>query len=154
MAVNSANGSRFSIGTTLACANLADYQSDVFTAVGEVEDLGEFGDESAEIVFTSLADGRVRKFKGPRNAGTVNVTCGDDPNNVGQDAMVVAEASTLDYNFRVEFNDAPTVSGTPSVHYFSGKVMSKKHNVGNASNIIKRMFAVGINSQIFSVDAA
>lgn len=152
MAINTASGSQFSIGTTLAATTISGFEADVYVPVGEVEDLGEFGDASAEVTFTSLLDARVRKAKGPRDAGSVTVTCADDPLDVGQDNMILAEASTLDYNFKVEFNDPLSVSGTPSIHYFKGKVMSKRFNVGNASNIVRRVFVVGINSEILSVN--
>jgi hypothetical protein len=151
--ISGASGSRFFIATTTAVpADLAAYQALVWTEVGEVEDLGEFGDESESITFTSLADARTRKLKGPRDAGTMNVVVGDDMLDTGQIAMEAAEASPIDFNFKVELNDAITVAGDPSEHYFRGKVMSKRRNVGNASNVIRRTFTVGVNSEILSTD--
>lgn len=152
MTINAAGGSRLFLGTTVAATSIPEFEADTYTEVGEVEDLGEFGDESAEITFTSLKDARVRKLKGPKNAGTIAVVCGDDPLDTGQDAMIAAEASSLDFNFRVELNDPVTLSGTPSVSYFRGKVMSKRLNVGNVSNVVRRTFNVGINSQIYEVN--
>lgn len=159
MTINAAGGSKLYLGTTLAIntnqlnpAVVAEFESDSYIEVGEVEDLGEFGDESAEIDFTALRDARVRKLKGPKNAGTIAVVAGDDPLDGGQDAMIAAEASNLDFNFKVELNDAVSLSGTPSVHYFRGKVMSKRLNVGNVSNVVRRTFNVGINSAIYEVN--
>lgn len=159
MTINSAGGSRIYLGTTLAVntnqsspAVVAEFATDTYTEVGEVEDLGEFGDEAEEITFTALKDARVRKLKGPKNAGTIAVVSGDDPLDAGQDAMISAEASNLDFNFKVELNDAVSLSGTPSIHYFRGKVMSKRLNVGNVSNVVRRTFNVGINSAIFEVN--
>lgn len=152
MTINSAGGSKLYIGTTQAAASVAEFQADTYIEVGEVEDLGEFGDESEEITFAALSDGRVRKLKGPKNAGTIAVVCGDDPSDTGQDAMVAAEGQPLDYNFKVELNDPISLSGTPSVHYFRGKVMSKRLGVGNVSNVVRRTFNVGINSAIFEVN--
>lgn len=153
MAVNTASGAKFYIGTTAAADILSEFIGDTYIEVGEVEDLGEFGDESEEVTFTSLGDSRVRKFKGPRNAATITVVCGDDSSDDGQSAMIAAEANdTNDYNFKVQLNDQLTISGSPSVHYFRGKVMSKRLNVGNASNVVRRNFNVGINSPILSVD--
>lgn len=152
MTINSAGGSKCYLGTTASALTLAEFLADTYQEIGEVEDLGEFGDESAEITFTALTDARVRKLKGPKNAGTIAVVCGDDPLDSGQDAMVAAEASNLDFNFKVELNDPISLSGTPSVHYFRGKIMSKRLNVGNASNVVKRTFNVGINSAIVEVN--
>jgi hypothetical protein len=154
MAINAASGSKLFIGGVAASTSqvLAEYQTDSYVEVGELEDLGEFGDESETIPFTSLGDGRVRKLKGPRDAGTMEVVVGDDTTDEGQTAMEAAEAETFDYNFYVELNDAVSLGGEPSRHYFVGKVMSKRRNVGNASNVVRRNFTVGINSAILSTD--
>ena len=152
MSINAASGATLFLGSTAAAAVLADFEADSFVEIGEVEDLGEFGDESEEIQFTSLSDSRTRKLKGPRDAGTMTVVVGDDPLDEGQISIEAAEGSNLDYNFKVVLNDAITLGGDGSVHYFRGKVMSKRRNVGNASNVVRRTFNVGINSAIISVD--
>lgn len=151
MTVNTAAGATIFIGGTNLASNQTEYEADSYTEVGEVEDMGEFGDESEEITFAALKDGRVRKFKGPRDAGTMTVVVGDDQADEGQAAMEAAEASPLDYNFKVVLNDAVTLGGTDSIHYFHGKVMSKRRNVGNVSNIVRRTFNVGVNSEIITV---
>ena len=153
MTISAASGSRLFIGTTASAENLSQFLSDSFTEVGEVEDLGEFGDESEAVTFASLQDSRVRKLKGTRDAGTIAVVCGADDSDTGQDAMVVAEASSLDFNFKILLNDQLTISGTPSEHYFRGKVMSKRLGVGSANNVVRRTFNVGINSEILEVPA-
>lgn len=154
MSINAASGSKLFIGGVAVSTTqvLADYTEDSYTEVGELEDLGEFGDESETIPFTSLGDGRVRKLKGPRDAGTMEITVGDDMTDEGQTAMEAAEGQTFDYNFYVELSDAVTLSGENSKHYFVGKVMSKRRNVGNASNVVRRNFSIGINSAIISTD--
>lgn len=159
MTVNAAGGSKFYIGTSLAInleqsdsAVIAEFATDSYILVNEAEDIGEFGDEAEEITFTALRDGRVRKMKGPKNAGTMNVVVGSDPTDAGEDALVSAEDSNLDFNFKVELNDPSSLSGTPSVHYFKGKVMSKRINVGNASNVVRRQFNVGVNSKVYEVN--
>lgn len=154
MSIFAASGSKLFIGGVAASRTqvLADYQEDSYVEVGELEDLGEFGDEAEQINFTGLSDGRVQKLKGPRDAGTMPVVVGDDMTDEGQTAMEAAEGQTFDYNFYVQLNDATTLGGEPSKHYFVGKVMSKRRNVGNASNVVRRNFAVGINSAIISTD--
>jgi hypothetical protein len=152
--INGASGSKLFIGSPNQNKDsvLADYEADSYTEVGEVEDLGEFGDESAIINFTSLSDGRVRKLKGARDAGTMPVTVGDDMTDEGQAAMEAAEAQNLNYSFYVELNDKLTLAGENSKHYFIGMVTSKRRNVGNASNVVRRVFNVGINSKITTTD--
>lgn len=153
MTVNTAAGSTLAIGTTAAATTINEFEADTYQEVGEIEDLGEFGDQAEEINFTALPDRRVRKFKGSFNAGTLTAVCGSDSVDGGQDAMIAAFATDDDYNFRVQLNDKLTTGGTPTVLYFRGKVMSKQRNVGNVSNVVRQTFAVGINSEIFEVAA-
>lgn len=151
MTVNSAGGTRFFIGTTAAAANQAAFENDTYIEVGEVEDLGELGDASEEIAFTALKDSRTRKLKGPRDAGTMAVVCGEDDSDEGQNAMIAAEGSPLDFNFMVQLNNARTISGMGAIRYFRGKVMSKRENIGNVSNVIRYNFNVAVNSTIIKV---
>lgn len=155
MAINSASGSKFYIDldTVTEPANQAAYEALTYTEVGVVEDLGEFGDESEAITFTSLSDNRVQKLKGPRDAGTFTVVVGQDPTDAGQDVMVSAEATIFDYAMYVELNDKLNPTGENSKFYFMGKVMGKRINVGNATNVVRRNFVVGINSSIIEVEA-
>jgi hypothetical protein len=152
MTISTGSGVQIFIGTTVAAENLSQFLSDSYTLIGETEDLGEFGDEAEEVTFASLADGRLRKLKGVRNAGTMALIVGDDPADAGQSALIVAEASVLDYNFKVVLNDPLTDGGTPSEHYFRGKVMSKRLAVGTVNNVLRRTFNIGVNSAIIEVD--
>jgi hypothetical protein len=153
MGVNTAGGVDVAIGGVDSSLNhdLAWYQAESYISLGEVEDGGQFGDESSAIPFTALKDARTKKFKGPRDAGTMAIVCGVDSTDEGQDAMVAAEATKFDYSFRVIFNDAITLSGLGTHSYFSGKVMSKRKNIGNASNVVRYTFNVGINTAIQEV---
>lgn len=153
MPVSTAAESDLSIGTTGAATTQADFEADSWSLVGEVEDLGEFGDEADEITFTALSDRRTRKFKGAFNAGTLTCVVGFDSNDAGQDAMIAAFASDDDYNFRVRLNDPATVGGTPTTLYFRGKVSSKRLNVGNVGNVVRQTLMIGINSAILEVAA-
>lgn len=154
MGVNTASGAKLFIGGPNSDRNsvLADYVADSYIEVGEIEDLGEFGDESSLIDFTALSDGRTRKFKGPRDAGTQTVVVGDDMTDEGQIALEAAEATPFDYNFKVVLNDAISLGGEDSSHYFIAKVASKRRNVGNATNVVRRNFQLAINSAITSTD--
>lgn len=155
MTINAATGAVIAIGGVQSAKDpaLVDYQADSYIEVGEIETLGNFGDTSATITFTSLSDSRTRKLKGARDAGDMTITVGDDPDDEGQAAMIAAEATTFDYNFRVTLNDAKTPGGSGSIHYFKGKVMSKQLQVGTASDVVKRNLSIGINSAITQVPA-
>lgn len=163
MSVNTAAGSSIFIAPQagFAAIDLTDPDADIITAfealtwteIGEVEDLGEFGDEASEITFTALSNRRVRKFKGTFNAGTVTVQAGSDPSDAGQAAMIAAFASDLDFPFKITLNDQITLAGTPTTLYFGGKVMSKRRNVGNVENVVRQNFPIGVNTKIYEVAA-
>lgn len=156
MSFASASGSKFYIGsqTTDATDQQAEFEADSYLQVGEVETIGAFGDEAALVTFTSLADARVRKRKGSKNAGSIQLSCAYDADDAGQDAMEAAEASQLPYNFKVEFNDAEAGETTPSTFYFRGLVMSKNFDGVTNDSIIMRNFTVEIDSAVIEVDPA
>lgn len=119
--------------------------------VEEVEDFGTAGDASEAITFTAVSNKRVRKLKGPKDAGTQSVVVGRDPLDDGQEALIVAEGTDFNYAFKVEFNDARAADYTSSVLYYAGMVMSKSNNMGNVSNVVRRNFDIGINTAVFEV---
>lgn len=155
MSINAAAGTRVYIGSTTTDMDesQATFEADSYIEIGEVESLGDFGDAAEAVTFISLGDSRVRKLKGPRDAGTCPLVVGDDPSDTGQAAIVAAEATTFDYRFKVVGNDAVTLGGDSSVSYFAAKVMGKKKGVGAANNVVRRTFDLGINSDILEIAA-
>ena len=165
MAISTAAGIKFYIGSTNGpdlnqsdMAIISDYEADFGTGallVGEIEDPGEFGDEVNPVTFTALADRRVRKFKGSYDAGTQTLTVAFDGEDAGQDALNAAlqDESQANYNFKFELSDRPDAGGTDTVFYYSGKVMSRRIQPGNADNIVRATVTIGINTPIFEVDS-
>jgi hypothetical protein len=133
---------------------VADFDQISWDEVGWIENLGSIGDESAEITFSTIGEGRTMKLKGVKNAGSMAVVLGSDYANAGQDAVRAAEASPLDYAFKLEFNDIPSGGTTPSARYFIAKVMSQREQFDTVNNVIRMQAALGVNSNIVRVDAA
>lgn len=159
MTVQAAAGTKIYIGSTNIPPNMENlddasalliFEADSYIEIGEVENLGEYGDQSEDITFASLNDSRTRHFKGTRDAGVIPLTVGDDPEDEGQLALIEAEGSNLDFNFRIILNNALTLGGTGQIDYFHGKVMSKRKNVGDVNTVVRANFSVGINSRIVS----
>ena len=119
--------------------------------VEEVEDNGTIGDTSESVSFTAVGNKRVRKLKGPKDAGTQSLVVGRDPLDDGQEALVAAEGTDFNYPFKIELNDARTANHSKSVLYYAGMVMSKANNLGNVSNVVRRNFDIGINTGVFEV---
>lgn len=119
--------------------------------VEEIEDLGEFGDSSEAITFTAIANRRVRKLKGPRDAGTQTIVVGRDPLDDGQEAFINAEATDYNYPVKIELDDARTPDYSKSVIFYAGQVMRKPTNLGNVTAVARRTFDVGINTAVYEV---
>lgn len=153
MSVNTGAGTRLSIGAVLtadlpadATDALAIFTAGTFVEVGEVETIGDYGDEDSDVTFTPLAAARVKHLKGASDAGTVSITVGLDAGDAGQIAMAAAKKnrSRYDYPFKVEYPDG-------EIDYFVGKVMAdRKTNIAN-SDVVRRTYNIGINSEVFEV---
>lgn len=149
--VNTTAGARIFIGSTTRVGSGSPpfaYADDNWTEIDEVENLGEFGDESNPVNFTNLKAARVQKKKGARDAGTLALVCGRDPADAGQLALIAAEQTKFEYNFKVIAADAPDEDHTDSVFYFSGLVMSRRAGFGGNEDITKVTFNIAINSAV------
>lgn len=150
-------GAKLFIGGALAPKSApfveADFSGQSWIEVGWTENLGTFGDESSEITFDAIGEGRTQKLKGTRNAGNMSLVCGVDYEDEGQIALRNAEALPNDFAFKVEFNDAP-VGGTPSIRYFIAKVMSAAEQLDTSNNVVRLNATLGVNSNIVRVNAA
>lgn len=156
MTVNTSALVKIYIGDSVTTAPTTQnaYEATNFVEIGEVADIGAFGDTANPVTFTALSDRRVRKFKGSYDAGTLTLGLGRDTSDTGQAAVEVAMGTDFDYTFKVEFNDGS--DGSPSensVQYFTGKVMSYTTEVGSADSIVGSTVEIGINSEILEVDA-
>lgn len=157
MTVHTSAGSKIFIGGVAASTvdTQAEYEALSLVEIGEVEDLGEFGDSVSPITFTPLSTRRVNKFKGSFDAGNITLNLGRDVTNAGQLALRNALASDFDYAFKVTLNDAGAGSpGDTTKIYFRGKVMSFTTNVSNVDSITRASVSIAINSEILEVVAA
>lgn len=156
-------GTKFFIGTAMAFdggnVTVSDFDEQSWTRITGTTNIGATGD-SAEVITSSQIDpgnpensARVRKAKGPRNAGTMTIICDVNYEDPGQLALIAAEKSADTYAFKIEFNDAPA-GGTPSERYFIALVMSATEEMNEANNIIKLNSELEIDSNIVRVAAA
>lgn len=159
--ISTGAGSKFAVGTTAAidesssAAAITDFQNDTFRNVAEVETIPEFGDTINPVTFTALADQRVRKFKGSRDAGSVDITAAFKATDQGQKDMRDALDATTqdDHNFRVTLNDG-TSGGSSTVMYFRGKVMSRRVGAPGVDEMVRVTFSVALNTAIYQVDGS
>lgn len=157
MSIFATAGATVSIGQVMEQQSadfvLADFAGQSWVPIGWLESIGEFGDESAEITFDPIGENRTRKLKGIRNAGNMDLVMAVVDDDIGQIALLAAEADPDDFAFRVVFNNAPE-GGTPAERYFIGKVMTARENLGTVNNVVKAGGRVGINSNVVRVNSA
>ncbi|MFG1256314.1 phage tail tube protein [Xanthobacter flavus] len=160
MALFSASGSKIFIGAVKVPGatdfTAADFTSETWTEIGEVESIGSFGDTSELITSNVLSRGRTRKAKGTKNAGSMEVTMNSDYADTGQLALRAAAAARDSYSFKIEFADKPSAGASPknSVRYFAALVMSANDQADEANAIIKLTSTLEINSNVVVVHAS
>ncbi|MBF8679854.1 hypothetical protein [Pseudomonas fulva] len=156
--LNTAAGCRLYIGGKTGADTETKYKADTYVRVGEIEDLGEFGDTFSPVNFTSLDNGRVRKYKGTADAGDMTMVVGLDNGDVGQKAVAVAHKDRAkgNYNIKVTLNDGDpgaTPPILPTTFYFGARVMNNKVAAGSADNVVRRNVTLGINTDILEIVA-
>ena len=156
MPVNTGAGTRISIGPRLLAKLPASEAAAktllaglIYTDVGLVESIGDYGDTINDVTFAGLASGRATHLKGLADAGSVELSIGFDGGDAGQLALVEAflDRSQYDYPIKVEYVDG-------LVDYFAAKVMSNKKTGISVENVVKRAVTLGINSEIYEVPVA
>lgn len=154
--ITTASGTKVYISTTAAASSVdtaTEFAAKTYVEIGLIESVGEFGDESADVAFAAIGDGRTRHAKGARDAGTMALVCAHDPTDAGQAAIELAEQTDFNYAFRVLLADSPGGAYSNSDIYFRGLVRSRRKNVGTNDNVIRNTYNVGVNSELFVAPA-
>lgn len=157
MGIFATAGAQVYIGTPKAAQSgnfiASNFNGQSWVAIGWLENVGGFGDESSEITFDAIGEGRTQKLKGVRNAGNMELVMGIDYADPGQISLRAAEGSNLDFAFRIIFNDKPQGGTSGSIRYFIGKVMTARETLDTANSVMRLNATVAINSNIVRVNA-
>ena len=132
----------------------ADFTGETWVPIGGWTTMGGFGDTAQLITSDVIDEGRTKKLKGTRNAGSMANVFNNDPLDEGQIALAAAEETLLNYAFKVELNDNDGGTGaTNSIRYFIGLVMSAADAGGGANTPQSFNATVEINSNVVKVPA-
>ncbi|CDZ27990.1 phage tail protein [Neorhizobium galegae] len=156
MGITTTAKTKVSIGTTASFATAVAYAADDWTEITNIMDVGEAGSE-AEIVTAKLVDqDYVKKAKGSRDNGTMELVVARDSGDEGYQALVAAEQGSAGYNFKVELNDKPSAGASPknSVFYFNAIVASRRNSFNDADSIVQTTFSLAISGAIIEVPAS
>jgi hypothetical protein len=151
-------GAKISISNAAVITSVTDttaeYAALTYIEVKQVESLGDFGDQSNLVNFTSLADARVRKLKGSRDAGELALVVANVADDPGQVALIAAEKTKFLYAFKVEFSDKGPGSGAVNTTiYFAALVNSGNFSVGGADDVIRSNYSLPIDTPLFITPA-
>ncbi len=157
MGVSTTSGARLYIGPAVNAEDVDEmehadaltyYEGLSWVEVKKVENFGDHGDSSEVATFAAVTDRRQKKFKTIRDAGTMAIVVGRDAGDTGQQAMAAAEGDDYDYAFKIVYKDAEDPTKSDSIDYFAAQVMSKSVQMGGVSDVTKRTFNLGINTDI------
>lgn len=158
MALYPVAGCKLFISTAIFPEQSADVTHADFGTVAWIEvkkwtSMGAYGD-SAQLITTDLiGEGRTKKQKGTKNAGSMANVFATDSADPGQLKMLAAAQSYDNYAFKIELNDKGA-TGTPSLREFYGLVMQAQQAGGGANTIQSLNATVEINSNIVATPAA
>lgn len=115
---------------------------------GELVDLPEFGPNIQVVESNPLATGRVAKYPGFVNNGSISMGFELDFADAGQSileaGLAIPPAPFEEHSFRVTYPDGTT-------EYFFGGIFSYTRNVGSANSMVGATVQVEINSKIIRV---
>jgi hypothetical protein len=133
----------------------ADFTAETWVEIGGWTQMGGIGDAAQLITTDVINEGRTKKSKGTRNAGSMQNVFNTDPLDAGQIAAIAAEATINNYAFKLELNDKPAAGPSPtnSMRYFIGLVTQANESGGGANTIQSFNLTVEINSNIVRVAA-
>lgn len=129
MAAYTSAGSTIRISASLpATFNAAGYQALVYSAIGEVTDLGEFGREYNLVTHNPVGNRSTQKYKGSFNEGSMTLQLALDTDDAGQILAKAALLSDANYSFVVQTQQGDR-------YYYMAQVLSFKVGVGSVDQI-------------------
>ncbi len=160
MPIFSTAGSKLSIGAAIDEKNIdfvaADFTSQTWVEIKNLETLGSLGDTSEAINQAIIGESRVKTLKGARTASTMEIVAALDYADAGQLALIAAEKQSSAFAFKLELADKPAAGASPknSIRYFIAKVMSIVEAYEGANSVVNLTATLGVNSNIVKVAAS
>lgn len=155
-------GSKIYIGSAAMATTDTDWVASDFTGISWLEidawtQMGAFGD-AAEAIRTNLINrGRTVKQKGTRDAGSMENVFALSLSDPGQQQVIAADKTNLEWPVRIDFDDAPdAVSpavGYPTQVFFTALVNGARFGGGEANTVHTLNSTFEINSNIVTVES-
>jgi len=134
-------------------AVVGDYSAVVWLEMKSWTQMGSYGDTAQLITTDLIGEGRTKKQKGTKNAGTMANVFALANTDTGQLKAITAAASISNYAFKVELNDKITGPGVNSTRLMYGLVMQAQEAGGGPNTVQTLNMTVEINSNIVATAA-
>lgn len=113
---------------------------------------GEAGSKTNILNYDTWDTKVTQKSKGITDAGSPEIELARIPDDAGQIALRAAAKTNLQYAFKMERNDKPTVDGTPTIIYNRGLVTGPTRPFGKNEDFDLEVFTLGLNQEEVVVD--
>jgi len=142
LTIGSGTGLYVSAGVP-ATYDAAGYAALVWTEVGEVESLPDFGGKATVATFTALKDGIVNKKKGSIDYGEMAIPLGMKTTDTGQAALM----SAFDGANKNVVHSVKVSNSEIGVIYFTAETTSYTYNIGDANAITKNTVTFAVKTK-------
>lgn len=151
-----ASRSSFSISTTTTnpiTYDASGYGALTYQKACPLQSIGPFGTRYEQSTFDDLCTGDRIKLKGINDNGDMEIVLGYDDTDAGYDYIFAAaeDNSAANYHFKITLPNKQNSTGTDSVFYFSGKVMSAIVTPSDANTPVTLNVTIGISSKVIRV---
>lgn len=155
MTIFTATGTKIYIAPSVAAepADATAYAALTWTEITNILDAGEIGDNANIVTAATLADGRVQKAKGARDAGTANLMILPKSSDAGQTALIAAQGTSNMYPFKYALNDPLNDTGVGEIHYFCAIVTGKRLQIGKNDSVLQRTVPLAVTTKVVEVAA-
>ena len=143
-AFTSAGTKLFISSAAPATYNQTGFAALVWTEIGEVSEMGEFGRQYNLVTFNTLGDRRTVKRKGSYNDGTIACQMARVPDDAGQTILTAAVNSDASQSIKIVLQDG-------TIFYTSAQVMSYTTNIGSVDQITSATVNLEIDNDIIEV---
>jgi hypothetical protein len=130
-----AKGTKVSIGDKITTA------APVYTEIGMIESVGEFGPEASAGTFTPIGTGIAGKYMGTTDNGELALTIAKTTTDTGLTELIAAQKSDAPLAYKIELS-----SGV--VYTFNGLCKSVRVNVGSGDDAVKINATIAITGAI------
>lgn len=153
---NTNSGAKVYVCATPQSADLdaAGYAALPWILISNVGNHGETGSNTNILTYDTWDTDVIQKTKGITDAGSPEIEVARIQDDAGQLIMRAAGLTRYYYAFKMERNDKPDATGTPTILYNRGLVTGPTRPHGRNEDFDLEMYTLGLVQREIVVDAA